>query len=678
MTKMNIPASPTLYYTYYDNLKGADFTSDPTQVDKRRSPDVLNMIKDNGNIVKRKGWRKAYEVNGKVKKIFKYGEDIFIITDKSIYKENDIVYNEEIKKCCVSKLDEEAAILLDGKFLYLFRITDEITGERSTIISDMLSDKGQGFVPSLNEVPYIPDVVISRNPDGTGGTFLESVNILTPKRRISFLSDGTSTDYHLYPKGDESIHPDYTLICVDNIIVEKMDSRGVFCKMKKDADYTLPFESTTQGYDAFGNIREFNVAGPIVVFKTPPEKSYITGQDNVRVTFQSFNTTLNTIYQGQRNETLQKLLKSEISISYGKNTDDRMFCVVGDNQIYYSDVSRLNYWPDDNYIVVGNGGEIAGMARVNEYLAIIKKKNDFDNTVFLVKGSEYDGRTVFTVESTIGNVGALGDTLTILNDEPLFLSYNGICGISNSYVNTEKMIRNRSRFLDGKLLKEQNLENAIATSWKGHYVLCVNGHVYLLDGKQTATDKADYNNYVYEGYYWDSPLATGVTEIDGVLYLGAEDGSVYRYSDDIDGEMAYMDNPFQRYEDVWEGGSAIIAHWSTPLDDDAKPQYFKNLSKKGTALTLLPYDKSSVSVLFSKDGNARTFVGKTFVDIFNWNIIDFSRFSFNSNEAVQDAYTNRKIKKYKRLQFIFENNEPGEPFGMTGFVKTYTIGNFAK
>lgn len=671
MAKMNIPASPTLYYTYYDNLKGADFTSDPTQVDKRRSPDVLNMIKMNGNIVKRKGWHEVKKYDGEIKKIFKYDDVFFCITDRTIYYGDNAMGFMSGKNCCVSKLDDKMAIFSGGNFYYVCKVVDSVTSQSFVIAVDIIGRDNANDI-DLETRPYIPNIVISRNPDGTGGTFLESVNILTPNRTTSFLSDGTSKAYHLYPPSEEYTNPQYRLICVDHIKVEKMDSKGSFIELSKGQDYTCAVEHTQQGFDRFGNVKNFQVSMPIIEFTTPPEKSYITGQDNVRITFQSFHDT-----NGQRNETLLELLSCEVSMPYGKTSDDRVFCAIR-NKIYYSDINKLNYWPDDNYIIVGNDADIVGMTRVNEYLAVIKRKSDVDNTMFLIKGAEYDGGTVFTVESTTGNVGALGDTLTILNDEPLFLSSNGICAISNSYVNTEKMIRNRSRFLDGKLLKEPGLKNAVATSWNGYYVLCVNRHIYLLDGKQAATDKLDHNNYVYEGYYWDSPLVSCIAEIDGVLYLGTDDGRIFRYSDDLGEDMAYVDNPIQKYEGIWEGGNAIKAHWATPLDDDAKPQYFKNLNKKGTALTLLPYDKSSVSVYFSKDGNARTYVGKTLVDIFNWNIVDFSRFSFNSNEAVQDVYTNKKIKKYKRLQFIFENNEPGEPFGLTGFVKTYTVGNFAK
>ena len=95
-------------------------------------------------------------------------------------------------------------------------------------------------------------------------------------------------------------------------------------------------------------------------------------------------------------------------------------------------------------------------------------------------------------------------------------------------------------------------------------------------------------------------------------------------------------------------------------------------------VTLIPYDRSSVTVYLSKDGDSPVMIGYTPVDVFNWKVIDFSRFTFNANTASQDVFLKKKVKKYKRLQMIFENNAIYEPFGIINIVKTYTVGNFAK
>ena len=126
------------------------------------------------------------------------------------------------------------------------------------------------------------------------------------------------------------------------------------------------------------------------------------------------------------------------------------------------------------------------------------------------------------------------------------------------------------------------------------------------------------------------------------------------------------------------GGVAIPCEWSTPLDDDEKPQYFKTLNKKGSMLTLLPYDRTSAKVTLVKDGGQPIELGVFYADILNWEMIDFDRFTFNTNETAQDAFFRKKVKKYKRLQITVKNEEIYEPFGVLGITKTYSVGNFAK
>ena len=67
-----------------------------------------------------------------------------------------------------------------------------------------------------------------------------------------------------------------------------------------------------------------------------------------------------------------------------------------------------------------------------------------------------------------------------------------------------------------------------------------------------------------------------------------------------------------------------------------------------------------------------------FADIFDFENIDFERFTFNTNDNPQEIFFKKKIKNYKRLQFFVENNELNEGFGIFQIVKTYTRGNFAK
>jgi len=66
------------------------------------------------------------------------------------------------------------------------------------------------------------------------------------------------------------------------------------------------------------------------------------------------------------------------------------------------------------------------------------------------------------------------------------------------------------------------------------------------------------------------------------------------------------------------------------------------------------------------------------MDIFDWEDIDFSRFTFDANDAPREILFNTKVKKYKRLQIIIKNDAVNEGFGVFGITKHYVVGNFAK
>lgn len=54
---MNVPTPPKVYTTKYENFRGVDFTNDPTNVWRRRSPSAVNMLPDaSGKPFKRHGW----------------------------------------------------------------------------------------------------------------------------------------------------------------------------------------------------------------------------------------------------------------------------------------------------------------------------------------------------------------------------------------------------------------------------------------------------------------------------------------------------------------------------------------------------------------------------------------------------------------------------------------------
>ena len=698
MAHMNIPNNPKLYYSYYNNLKGADYSVDATECDKSRSPNMVNMISDDGgNPVKRLGWRKVNTIGSNIQGIYLSGDTKYVIADNGIYIVISDVVNQIIDKSITSAkmftFNGSIYAFADGYYKFSTDNYGIVTVE--TII---MTDKGPGSA-------YVPTVVIGQKPNGTGGTYYEDVNLLTEKRIISFLGDSTSTDYLLEPNGklwnggefygNVTGHPYY----IEN--VEVLTANG-WVQQYEGTDFTLhelPTGDISQDLRFWNEDKiEDYLEDPLAVL---PTLGYITftgahapivvGQDNVKITFKVVNLeTATTVYsgawgqpipvcKGYYNEIRDAFKETSIVKTFGVNNMDRIFCSlltkkfsydvsnIVINRIYYSEPNKANYFPDTNYVITGHTGKVKGFHRFNGYLVAITDSSDTEGTIFLIKGTTLDGDTVFAVTPATSTTGAVsGGSFVTLVDEPLFLSNSGIYAITSNYANLETIIRNRSAFIDKKLLAEPNLQNAVACVWNKYYILCVNNNCYILDGRQTSKDSKGNTNFVYECYYWENIPATAfATNDSGELWFGTADGYLCKFNTDIDDISAYCDYGIKT-DNIIIGGVPIPAKYTTCLDTDGNPQYFKSIVKKGVVVQLVPFDKSSAIISFSKDGARAEEIGELYIG------------TYDDNSSAQSIFPNKKIKKYKTLQFILQNDNVNEPFGILGLTKTYTVDNFAK
>jgi hypothetical protein len=110
-------------------------------------------------------------------------------------------------------------------------------------------------------------------------------------------------------------------------------------------------------------------------------------------------------------------------------------------------------------------------------------------------------------------------------------------------------------------------------------------------------------------------------------------------------------------------GVPVDAVWDTIADDDGAIHFFKNLNKKGFVVSLLPGSSSGVTVWLKPDEKDPIKYGTTDA---NGNLLPF------------DYFVRKKVKKYKRLQIICENNGLDQSFGVDQILKTYTLGNYSK
>jgi hypothetical protein len=346
-------------------------------------------------------------------------------------------------------------------------------------------------------VGYVPTTSIGRKPQG-GGTIFEDVNMLSYRRKNSFVADGTSVDFYL---DAQNIDTDFTPIV-------KVNDKEV-------TNFTT--------YHAEGRIE----------FTSAPAAPLTDGQDNVVIEFQK---TTEDVSNKILNCTLLQVFDNRVFFSGNKDYPNFVWHCSLDDPSYCSD---LDYYKEGL-----DAAPVRGLVAGNNALWVFREPSDANTTVFYhtpTIDAEY-GKIYPSQHSSV-TAGCIGKAINF-NDDIVFFSDRGMEGISGD-ITTEQVLAHRSTLVDRKMLSEADYRDMLLEEWEGYLCVFIGDKAYLADSRAMFQNE---NHFEYEWFYFDLGTRITCTKVkDGVLYLGTENG-VYTLTDNDCDVESYWTTPLDKFD----------------------------------------------------------------------------------------------------------------------------------
>lgn len=612
----DVPSSPKRSVAVIDEFLGVDFTNSPSNVDLKKSPNGVNMIRDvPGKVRKCMGYETIATYDARINGAhFRHGDEEYLIhSGTKLYKGEATLYTDMNDARSKSWQIEDSLYIVDGKTLLVY--------DGST-------------VKKASDSAYIPTLTIAKAPSG-GGEQYEPLNLLQPGFTELFAGTATDKTFQLSFSGLDSKAVQAWLL----------NSSGDWVQKTEGTDFSV------------------NRSTGSVTFTTAPGVSPVSGEDNVKIT--AFRTVAGYA---------DRINKCKIGILFGVNgAADRIFLSGNPDYInydWYCDYNNPLYWPDTGYATLGTAkSAIIGYSIINDRLAAHKDSMEDDRNVILREGDITDNEPTFKIVNTLQGAGAVAPySFAYLANEPLFLTDLGIYAITPQDITGEKYSQNRSFFLNGKLLEEPNMSEAYACVYKDLYWLCLNNVAYILDGLQPLqTDKSlPYATRQYAGFYRTNLPARVMWVHDSRLYFGTTDGKVCRFFDDPESLQSYNDN-----------GEPIHAIWDTP--DFYGNLFYKNKTFRHLDVRLASAIATSIKIWVQKRGlwiliKEDNSTGR----YFSFMSLVFSKLSFSPDTTPKTIPSKIKVKKVDKARFRFENDVLNEPFGLFDIALEYVENGYYK
>jgi len=464
----------------------------------------------------------------------------------------------------------------------------------------------------VDVVGYIPKIAISTKPTG-GGDDHEGINLLTGKKHQTFRSDGTVKVYTLREQAITSVDSVYL-----NGVLKTVTT-----------DYTVDL-----------------VTGKVTFVLQPP--NWEGAEDDVDIYW--------TKGAGSRSEVLGY---TKVMLYGGKN-DTRVFLYGnGTNKMHFSALANgipsAEYFPALNYSSVGS---------TEFHITDVQKQYD-RQIIFTTQGAYYSvydydetlmeaSLPIYPLNDVIGNI-PIGQGQTIENNP--FTITTGVY----KWVSTNVRDERNAVFMSERvqpLLDELDLSYAITYDYEdqGEHWLCIGKKIFIYN----------YLNdtwYIYELAHTPTSFIT----IDGVLFMGTNDGKIMEWS-------KYNINSIPEY--LTDDGIKITAYIETGFMDFgiSWKRKFLNFAWIG----IKPESKSVCFVEWESDYDASAEAIPIYYSLIDFGNIDFADFSFQVNYNPQPFRLKLKAKKFTFFKLILSNDSETETMTILNINLPVSVGGVSK
>lgn len=584
--------SGTLITRNYSSFRGIDFSNRKDEVNIYRSPDALNVWKNykstNGKCIEtRPDVELLAEYSNTIFGLFFNENRVIVHSGDKLYLGQEVLYNGVAE-------NKSNFFVFDNK-IYFMDGTNYLVSE-----DDGLNwEEVEGFIPTTT---------ISRSP-AQGGTTYEDVNLLSPYRKNSFCSDGTSTEYYL---DSQNIDTDY----VPRVWIA--DDVG---QLVETTDFVVDY---TEGK---------------ITFSIAPSKPLTDGQDNVVIQYKKDSGNADII----KKCTLVEVFDNRVFASGNYDYP---------NRLWHCSLNDASYWSDLDYYDEGTiDSPVKALVTGNNALWVLKAPSKSNTTIFY-HNPTIDSTYGKIYPSTHSSISTGCKTTGInFNDTICFYSEQGLEAITSD-ITTEQTISHKSSMVDSKLLNEENYGNMQLLEWQGYLVTIIDNKMYLADSRQYSQIN---DHYEYEWYYFDINKTITTASVCNYELDQINKGDLILCTEETIKDNGNLVIKYRIYNlNNYSSTRKVENYWTTIEDEFNYPQYQKITNKKGCVVDM----EGKEITVYAKTDNKEYSLIKTYTNTKGyvvprikkkkWKSIQlkfYSKYPFSLYSNTLESYVGNYIKR---------------------------------